>query len=364
MTFAFEIKNKKAMKKYLFLLLAVLTGASAFSSCNKMQAVPASGPNPDDLACLTVSIAGTDAEISSKASSVTEHAGDKTASSTQILIFDSAGNFIKSLAAAGSVTLSKGMVYTVAAVINGPSVSGNLSAVESTVASLAGNPYVMYGKSTANLTSASSASVTVSVISLASRVHLTSVRNNMAPAFGALTLKRVYLCNVVGGCQLDGTTASTWYNQYGRKALATKITPNSLTGAVDPESPAAESTLASFSDQAVSAGSNYAPDSFFYTFPNPVKTAIPKNVASLTTWTDQATWITVCGTVGGTVYYWTANIGAKLTAGLERNKSYDVSLTINNLGTSDPGTPVEEATATVSVTVTPWAAGSEISETI
>ena len=351
------------MKKIASLLTLALLGAVLSVSCSKMPDTASSQPATEQ-ATLTVSLSGIDADIATRASSTAENSGDKTASSTQIFIFDSSGNMLRKLNAAGSVTLSKGMVYTVSAVINGPDVTGSLSTIENSVADLASNPFVMYGKTTADLSSAASASATVAVSSLASRVRLTTVTNGLPGAFGTLTLKRVYLCNVVAQNKLDGTSVTAWYNQYGRKALATRITANSLTGAVDSSTPAAASTFKSYDDQAVANAASYTANAFFYCFPNALKTEFSSSVAASTEWSPQSTWITVCGSVGGTIYYWTTSIGAKLASGLARNYSYDVALTINNLGTADPGTPVTPGSASISVSVTPWQAGSEISETI
>ena len=359
------------MKKILSLIsVALLFGAALTVSCKKLASAPGSGETPEgeETATLTITLSGIETDISARASSTDEYNNDKTASSVQLLIFDSAGNFIKKLTAAGSVSLSKGMAYTVAAVVNGPDVSGkNLSQTLALAADLSSNPFVMFGEGTADLSTASSASLNVSVSSLASRIHLTTIRNRLPGAFGSIVLKRIYLCNVKGQVQLDGTAMDTWYNQYGRKAVGTVITANSTTGAVDAETTGANYTFRSFETapgaSVYEAGTFYA-NGYFYTFPNPLKTAIPADVASTTTWNAQATWLTVCGQVNSNIYYWTANLGAALTNGLERNYSYDVSLTINNLGSPDPGTEVTEAEATLSVTVQPWQPGSEITQTL
>lgn len=359
------------MKKILsFISVALLLVAALAVSCKKLADVTGPGEDSSDeeTATLSISLSGVDTDISTRASSTAEYNGDKTAADVQFLILDSSGNYVKWLTTAGSTTLSKGMTYTVVAVVNGPVVYGaRLSDVRNMVCGLAAYPYVMYGEATANLTSASSASVTVSVTSLASRVHLTSIRNSMPGAFGAITLKRVYLSNVKGEVKFDGTAVATWYNQYGRKALTTPITANSTTGAVDAECTASAYTFKSYEATpatSIATSATYSANAYYYTFPNSLKTAIPANLATTTTWTDQATWLTVCGEVNSKIYYWTVNLGAALTNGIERNYSYDVALTVNNLGSSDPGTPVTAGTATLAINVQPWQAGSEITQTL
>lgn len=357
------------MKKILSLISVMLLPVAALTvSCKKIAVVPGEGQAEEESATLTLSLSGVDTDISTRASGTAEYNGDKTASSLQFLIFDSAGNYVKKATAAGTVKLSKGMSYTVIAVVNGPEVSDlTLAQTRATVASLANNPFVMHGQASANLSSAASADVTVPVSSLASRVHLSSVKNNLPTAFGAITLKRVYLCNVKGQIQLDGTAVNTWYNQYGRKVLATPITANSTTGAVDADNTGSAYTFKSYESTpatAIAAGATFSANAYYYCFPNSLKTAIPANLASTTTWTDQATWLSVCGEVNGSVYYWTVNLGAALDNGLERNYSYDVSLTLNNLGSSDPGTQVTEASASLGISIQPWQAGSEITQTL
>ena len=358
------------MKKILFLISVILLlGAALTVSCKKLAGVSDSGDGQAEVetATLTISLSGVDTDISTRASGTAEYNGDKTASSLQFLIFDSAGNYVKKTTATGTVKLSKGMYYTIVAVVNGPEVADlTLTQTRATVASLADNPFVMHGQALANLSSASSANITVPVSSLASRVHLNSVKNNLPTAFGAISLKRIYLCNVKGQIQLDGTAVDTWYNQYGRKVLGTPISANSTTGAVDAENTGSAYTFKSYesSSTTIGAGATLSANAYYYAFPNTLKTAIPSNLATTTSWTDQATWLTVCGEVNGNVYYWTVNLGAALDNGLERNYSYDVSLTLNNLGSSDPGTPVTEATATLGLNIQPWQAGSEITQTL
>lgn len=359
------------MKKILsFISVVLLLGAALTVSCKKLASVPGPDEVPADkeTATLNISLSGVDADISARASATGEYNGDKTASSTQILIFDSAGNYVKKTTAAGTVRLSKGMCYTVIAVVNGPEVSDmTLTQAKAVVAALADNPFVMHGQATADLSGSSSANVTVPVSSLASRIHLCSVKNSLPIAFGAITLKRVYLCNVKGQIQLDGTAVDCWYNQYGRKALGTLITANSTAGAVDAENTGSSYTFKSYETApatAIDAGATYSANAYYYTFPNALRTAIPSNLATATTWSGQATWLTVCGQVNESIYYWTVNLGAALENGLERNYSYDVSLTLNNLGSSDPGSPVTEATATLGISIQPWQAGSEITQTL
>lgn len=354
------------MKKLISISCIALLGAVLTISCNKERHIQSVPHAQEEEAILYVSLSGIDTDISTRASTTAEHSGDKTAATTQILIYDSDGNYIKSMDAAGSVTLSKGLDYVVVANINGPDFRGaSLSTVFSYSFSLASYPWVMTAVSSANLTSSSSASVTLSVRSLASRIHLCNITNSLPPALGDIVIKKVFLCNAMGACDISGTPSATWLNPYGRKILTETVTPHSLTGSVDNTVNGAAYTFKSFDDDVVNnSGPSFEADAWFYAYPNERYNVIPDGLASSTSWSPQATWLTVCGTVAGTVYYWTANLGASLQDGLQSNKTYDVSINIKNLGTGDPATPTEPGTAGLSVSITPWQAGSDISETI
>lgn len=364
------------MKKILsFISVALLFGAALAVSCKKLADVPVPGEDPTDeeTATLTISLSGVDTDISTRASGTAEYNGDKTASSVQIMLFDSAGNFLKKLTAAGSVKLSKGMVYKVAAVVNGPAITDyTLAQTRDFTAILGTNPYVMYGECDADLTTASSASVTASVKSLASRVHLTSISNRMPAPLGDIVLQRVFLCNVKAAVKLDGSDVAVWYNQYGRASIGMPVTNGLLTNAVSTQCEGAAYTLKSYESgtTSVTNGGSYSPNAYFYSFPNPLSTAIPADAPTANNWTDQAAWLTIAAKMtglGNSIYFWTVNLGEKLSsgspAGLAPNTSYDVAITINNLGSSNPGIPVTEGEATLGITITPWQAGSEITQT-
>ena len=61
--------------------------------------------------------------------------------------------------------------------------------------------------------------------------------------------------------------------------------------------------------------------------------------------------------VNGTDYYYALPV-----SGLQSNKSYDVDVTLHNLGSEDITHPAINTEASVGVTILPWSAGSEITE--
>ena len=164
---------------------------------------------------------------------------------------------------------------------------------------------------------------------------------------------------------MSGDPTFRWLNKYGRKDFSVPVTPNSTTGAVDGSVEAAASTFKDFANHSISHGSAYNPsDAYFYSFPNEETGDIPANAATSTSWTEQATWLTICGRVQANTYYWTVNLGANIEYGLKNNNSYDVSVTINNLGSDNPGTEVTPGSAAIGVTVLPWISGTEITQTL
>ena len=75
----------------------------------------------------------------------------------------------------------------------------------------------MAGSSTVSVTNGGTASCAITVSRLVSRVALSTVVNKLPQSYGAITIDRVFLCNVVGNQNLAGNAAaSTWYNKNGR----------------------------------------------------------------------------------------------------------------------------------------------------
>lgn len=363
--FATVNQNNKKMKKLFCFLSAAVLCAAVSVSCKKQQ-VPVVSPLYGQTAKAVISLSGVDAEISSRASSTSSYGGDKTASTTQILIYDISGALVASPTPGDTITLSKGMSYSVRAIVNGPDYSGlTIGQAIPMEIRLADYPWVMEGEAGLNFNSSDFVNLNVQVRSHAARIHLKSIVNNLPPAFGAITVDRVYLCNAMGGCDMSGDPTFRWLNKYGRKDFSVPVTPNSTTGAVDGSVEAAASTFKDFANHSISHGSAYNPsDAYFYSFPNEETGDIPANAATSTSWTEQATWLTICGRVQANTYYWTVNLGANIEYGLKNNTSYDVSVTINNLGSDNPGTEVTPGSAAIGVTVLPWISGTEITQTL
>lgn len=355
------------MKKFSIFFSAALSCAILLSSCEKREDT---SPNPPPAtSTLCISLEGIDAYVSTRASTA-ENNSDKSAQSTRIYIFEPGGTCIEQLNAGGSVSLPRGYKYTVAALVNGPLLSKpSLSALRSSSISLKDYPYVMYKETQADLGSAATVSVNLKVASLAARVKVAEITNGLPSWLGNLSLEKIFLCNVVGSAKPDGSVQQISLNWYGRSKLATPVTNDSVTGSVDNTVPAAASTLDETkltlaSGQGISAKDHAC---WFYCFPNPNKKAIPAGGITGSA-EDQtvATWLTICGKVKEKTYYWTINLGEKIsvTTGLAANYSYDIRITLNNLGSSNPSVPVVPGSASISISIEPWKNGGDISATI
>jgi hypothetical protein len=356
------------MKKIFIPLSCTLTAVLLLSSCDKMHGEKTSSPqlSPEETSTLSISIEGVDAEITTRAST-SEIGSDKTAQSTQIFIFEPGGACAKKLSAASNdIVLPRGFKYTVAALINGPELANpSLTALRDKIISLKDHPFVMYKEQQADLTTAAEVSVALKVTSLGARVRVKNVTNNLPSWLGNLTINKMFLCNVVGTAQPKAPTYNITYNWYGRNNINTPISDGSVTGSVSSSAEAAAYTLKEPA-LALSSGESLSGKGYscsFYCFPNKNKTAIPDTGYSGTT-ADQslATWLTVCGTVGAKTYYWTINLGENIskTTGLAANYTYDVTLTINNLGSLNPTVPVVPGSADISCTISPWTDGGDI----
>lgn len=350
--------------KNIFLFFALLS-ALLLSSCKKMEPSQNQHNLQEQTSTLTISLEGVDANITTRASTL-ESGTDKTATSTQIFIFEPSGNSIEKLTTGGTINLARGYKYTVAAIINGPTInSPTLASLRTTELDLKTYPFVMYKEAFADLTTSPSAVVNLNVSSLASRVRVTNIQNNLHSWLGPLNLSKIYLCNVVGTARPDGSERPICYNWYGRSALATPVTDSSLTGSVDNSTPAAAYTLKE-SDISLLNGENFSSKASafaLYCFPNNNRAEMdPNGYSGNAANQDLSTWLTICGTVKGRIYYWTVNLGHQITGstGLAANYTYDVSITINNLGSSNPTLPVVPGSADISCNIAPWLDGGHL----
>ena len=355
--------------KTIFKLAVLAAGAAmTLSACGKL-AGGENAPEREGYETLTINVGGISADISTRGAVTAANGSDKTVANVQIFIFDSSGSTIdyrnNNTGTTYSRSLRAGESYTVAALVNGPDAAAvkTASALEALALTLDAKglstttpmAYAMYGKTGVASLSSETKSVTVNVESLASRVRIAKITNNLPSAMGSLTVKSVFLCNVKSQVKVGGTAVSAWYNDYGK--LSDKGRDYTVY----------ECSSVSLASAASTADSSFP--HYFYTYPNdcttPFKESLKGSSVSLST-TPQALWMTVCGTVtiNGTVKtcYWTVDVGSKV-GGLAANSTYDVSLVISALGSDDPAVPTTSETAAVTVKVTGWQDGGTVTET-
>lgn len=384
------------MKKYSFILscaLAVFAAAAVLSSCERdPQEKSVSTPT----GVVTVKL-GTGLQ-STKASDASVRTGstlENKLANVQILVFGQAdgklyryGNFDS--VSDGSddfvIELPYG-TYHVCAVANlaSNSLSGIATKSEFDAynvnyvpahegSSLSQTKLVQVGVSTLTLNSATAVSE-VLLKRMCSRVRLKSLKTELPSAYSGktVTFVRAFLANVrAGNINLAGTrNSSVWGNPYGRHAVHV----NDITCVVGLHSPTIAPGVTAPSDGPVSlvyaeSGANIgyngtlAPGMYFYPWPNSGTvfenwhgvTTLPASNATV------ATVLVVALSIDGTLYYYPVALDAG--PGLIANESYDVSMTITNLGVTTPDQPLLKGSATITVTVDAWDEGDEIIETL
>ena len=211
---------------------------------------------------------------------------------------------------------------------------------------------------------------------MCSRVRLKSLTTALPSAYSGktVTFVRAFLYNVRNGyITLGGTRTSTmWSNPYGRHAVhvsdptcvvglhAVQIGTPSVFAASD----GPVTLLYADSNTSIGYSGTLTPDLYFYPWPNDGTvfedwhgvTTTPSDSA------DLATVLVVALSIDGTLYYYPVALDAG--PGLIANESYDVSITVTNLGTSTPDQPLVKGSAAITVSVAVWDEGDEIIETL
>ena len=345
------------MKKYLsFIAGAALLLAAA--SCSKFSqgenAVQL--PGGDVYHEVTLGV-GTD-EAATRASGTAVVTGEDNISSVQVFAFQSDGNVASYQKNAGgksvTMTLRKDVAYTVWAVANvSADLSGvkTLSALQATAVALTSESRTGFQMAGSASLSAGASSLTVTVKRLVARINLKSVTQSAAfkTSAGAMTIKNVFLSNVVGNQNLAGSaSASTWYNKMGRyDGTQSHFVTTSTAGA--PTMTAADAPSLPYP---------------FYCYPNS-SSNVPAGWS--TSYNGQHTMLVIAATFGSgsTVYYYPIDINGQIVGAVERNTTYDVTATISNYGSTDePNKEITSGSATISVTAAAWTPGAAIDKTI
>lgn len=342
---------------------------------------PACMPAQDPAAegTLSIVIPG-DGDPATKGSEVTAYSYEKAVNRVQLLLFKEGVRCDYTALEAGvSFPYTKNYPslgagsYQVYVVANGPDLRGVTSedALHATSIHLSdcgltdATGFVMMGGAPVQITPGVTARVAVPMRRFAARVRVTSIRNGLPAGYadnGAMTLKGIFLINALESWNLGGTgSPSGWVNLGGRTAGRQASTERSdyiCTAAQVPAS--CRDQLFRTLSVAVARGATHSFDAAcLYTFPNAV--TLDRTGPTATPETGAPARLVVLARVNGADWWYPVTL-LKEEHGLERNTTYDVSLVICAVGSSDPNEPVTEAQLQATVVPAGWGVGTDYTE--
>lgn len=194
----------------------------------------------------------------------------------------------------------------------------------------------------------SAASATVSMSRMVGRIALCSITNSLPKAYGAITVNRVFISNVVGNQNLQGDAKPTlWYNKEGRMDESPMNPEHIIDGSTCKAS--CESLTFKEVNSSLATGGTYKPEDscVFYGMPN---SATDTPTGFMSPFTPQNTVLVVVTTINSKTYYYPVAI----KSGIARNCSYSVYLSIIDLGSDDPNKPLQKESLSVTVEVNKW----------
>lgn len=196
----------------------------------------------------------------------------------------------------------------------------------------------MEGEKEVTLTS--SASVTIPVSRLASRISISSITNAFTLEYHknmTFSLVSVYLINVAGDKNyLLDTDPSAWYNKMKNTSDLSSVLFESL------------------NNTTLKSSASYSTTHYFYCYPN--HTVADYNDGS---WQPRHTRLVVEAKLGTDTYYYPVTLPE-----VDQNTAYDISLKITRPGSDSPDKPVETGAVEVNVQVMDWIDGADINEVI
>lgn len=307
-------------------------------SCNENEVVDHEMYGDKNI-CLEVRLPSADTKV-------TGTEDENKINSLQVFVFDHNGMleaYAQGTSQSLSLSCSSG-VKEVVALVNAKELTDVISLVDlegrrTYLSDNSADSFVMEGRATPTLRADST--VDIPVFRIASRVALTEVAVDFELSQHnkqTFQIMAVYLVNVAGDrTYLNGTGPETWHNKMARESGAPSLTGVTLT------------------DAYASVSSPYDKVHYLYSYPNPTKSDVSGG-----SWSARFTRLVVEAKLGGKLYYYPVN----LEDGLKSNTAYDVKLKITRPGSSSPDKPVDNVTASFSVSVQPWNDGVAVDETI
>ena len=323
--------------------------------------------------------------VQTKGSDVTERSYEKAVNSIQLFLFQG-GTRIDYVALQGGglsfpytrsyASLAAG-TYAVYAVANGPDLRAvtTESQLQSTAVALSdcgltdATGFVMAASVTnVQVVSGQSVDVPMSLRRFAARVQVKSIQN-LAPTTyadgGAVMIQGIFLVNATTRWNLQGTgEPSDWANLGGRVAgRPSSTTTADYISAASQVPEAFRQQLFRSGTNTVARGNTWQPDGCcLYAFPN--RKSVDHTGNAATVQDGALTRLVVLARVNGESWWYPVTVCPN-GEGLERNTSYDVSLTIRATGSTDPNEPVSAAQLTATITTASgWSGGTNYTESL
>lgn len=283
----------------------------------------------------------------------------------QVFVFDDAGNIEKNIVmttSSGTIENVSTGTKTVWAVVNGPDLTGvtTVNVLKAKALALADNStdggtgFVMGGSDNCSVTEGTSSSCTIHVSRYVSRVRLVSVTNGCAAAIGSITVNSAMIINVTSNQNVAGDAthaAGNYVNRYGRAEENPLVSEHVIDGVTYVAQVPSLTWFKPSTPLSIAAGATQNCGYRFYAFSNSASHDQPFS----TTFAPNDTRLAVSATVNG-VQYW---YSVRLDKGLERNKAYDVTLTISGKGSNDPQVDPTNGGFSASISVTEWQDGGD-----
>ncbi len=269
----------------------------------------------------------------------------------QILVFDENGE-MESYLDMGEMTEGRVKTRTgikrVFAIANGPSLAEcrTEEEMEGTVIGLgewngSADGFIMSGS---NICTVSGNSVTICPVDISryvSRVVLKSITNKLPEAFGTLHVTGVMLTNAVASHNIGGDSDDMmWDNKLGHPDI---LSPHSSCTLCD-------------SEIDLSSGESHETPIRLYCYPNPTAS---DRFSPDHSFSPRYTRLVIAASIDDKEYYYPIPL-----PGLERNTTYDVSVTVYHAGSDDPEEPASPAYVGVYITARDWYSGPDITENL
>jgi len=353
------------MKQFIIAIAAL----AALSSCaEKAIDLPVQEFEKGECA-LTINVAPEiDAQTKAPAAYTSSKDYESVVKTVQIFVFDDDGKLNAYVNAGTSTSSTINVSYGVKdiwAAVNAESLSDVTTKTELLSSEvLLGKNYadntkgfVMTGNASVTLSGAT-ASASITVSRLVSRIALVSITNDLPVAYGSIDVTNAFLANVVGNENVAGNASPTvWYNKEGRSDTTPRISTAIINGGSNLASEASL-TYKSIGENVEMDGVLDVSSSpyLMYAYKNSSTTAPP---GFHSTFTAQKTVLIVTAVLNSTTYYYPIVFDS-----LERNKTYTVALTLKGLGSEDPDAPVSKGAITANITVAGWSTGTVYDENI